>query len=194
MLSVGTIRGRSNGVLSMTELGNVVSLQTLEQYRNSRALEFFNDRWNEISLTTMFGPEWDYPYGANGIPSIWPPISSPQLRSIPAGKIFRATHRSGQRMLIVGTRLGPVVVYTAKSKESETLMCRFAGEALAFSGFLAIPSINLDVKAVRHILGTGTSVRRTLQVPNLGEKIEALYRHFTNPERHSLGDLNQGHE
>jgi hypothetical protein len=175
----------------MFELGEVVSLQMLEQYRNARAFEFFNDRWNDIVETTMFSSDWEYPFSENGIPIFWPPIDSVQFRSIPPGRIYRTMHESGQRMLVVGTRLGPAVVYTGKNKDQEVIMCQFAANALLFSGFLAIPTISLDVKDVRHLLGTGPKTPRVLHVANLGEKIEGVYRHFTNPELHSLQDLNQ---
>lgn len=165
-----------------------VDLRLLEQYRNERAIEFFNERWADTTDAIMFQEGWDSPDGPNGQVDHWSPIDSVALRAIPLRKVFRSITRSGERFLFVGTRLGPVVVYVAKHERQGLVMNQYSADPVMLSGFMAVPRF-LDIAAVRHILGTGPRVRKPLVVPNIGDKIEAVYRHFTNPERYSLQDL-----
>jgi hypothetical protein len=162
-------------------------LKLFEQFRDQRAIEFFNRRWDEITDSTVFPDDWDLPYVEGTTPLTWYPIVSPKLNAIPAGKVFRMVHSSKSRMLVVGTRLGPIVVYVAKGKINPPAVLHFACDALLLSGFVEL-SKYMDVAALRHILGM-TSSNPRLSVRNVGEKIESIFKHFTDPERYQLYNL-----
>lgn len=174
--------------LNVVDELKVIDLLALEQYRNQCALEFFNKRWDETTDVFLFRDNWVHLDGA-GVIVHWPHIDSVALWSIPHGKVFRSITNKQRRLMIVGTRLGPIVIYVSKHDRQGDVIYQYPSDAVLAAGFMAVPKI-LDVFAIRHTIGSGPSAR--WKVSNVGEKIEAVYNHFTNPERHPLRNL--GHE
>jgi len=164
-----------------------VSLEMSERTRDAQALSFFNTRWEAIDNVLTFKGDWGYPHDLGSTGLTWPALDAVQLRGVPPGKIFRATHTSGQRLLFVGTRLGCAAVYMATHENGSVGIHFEAINSLLSSGFMALPLCKgLDVRGLRHILGTDPAAPRGHVYLNIGEKIEAVYNHFTNPEKYPL--------
>lgn len=163
-----------------------LSLIDYEKYRKKQTVEYFNQLWKEVPNSLKFNMDWPYPFQLGGVVLDWSFIDSVQLRSIPPGKIYRTMHKTGERVLILGTRIGPVVVFTAKDNSDVVGVYYYAISSLDNSGFLGSLEPCLNVEGLRHILGNEGITNETYRFLNIGQKIERIYDHFTDPEMFPL--------
>ena len=156
-------------------------------------IKYFVEHWNEIVNVLDFDDEWitppppnRYKAMAGKYPFIHGCVRLDFIKHLPNGVIFKSISDEGQRIIFVGTRLGPVVLYIHHDLKGNPSVYCVADQRLKHYGLipmstnLANPIIKPEIK---RLLGTTKRERadkRNLNhyVPNIGTLIETLYEHW----------------
>lgn len=130
------------------------------------AHDLFLERFNQLTQELEFNPKW-----SNGAGFFDYAVHGEHAPVVPRGTAMKSTAPGGRRLIIIGTRLGNVVVFertTATSGKTKPHVVYNAPSMIVNSGWIYEPNRPLDEFSVENLIGSDDHV-------NVGRQLEDLF-------------------
>lgn len=136
--------------------------------------DFFNRRWSEITDTLEYNHEWERKSRNPATPNatvLDDAILHPDFLNLKPGRVVRSMDDNGRRLIVTGTRLGPLIVWWHTSE----VRVWYSDDLLLLPN-LVLGCIRSDIELASLIGGVlYDSVDVPLAYNNLGVSLETAY-------------------
>lgn len=159
---------------------------------------FFHRRWNEVKEYIDYNPDWERPKAPLNVVSLKVDqrglvskreipehptsldgaVYHPDVVGLEPGKVVRTMDDHGRRLLFVGTRLGPALVYDNGGARV------VYHKRLGSTQLMPVVFITSSEIAIANVLGGNVFDHsgNGIMYSNIGEKLEITYRLMTEPD------------
>jgi len=153
---------------------------------------YFNEHWNEIADVIDYNDEWESIKHFTTIKvkpenkiTIEKCVQHDDVKQISPGKLVKSISDSGRRIIFIGTRLGPIVLYT-ESNIRNVSGVRCVSDS-RFDKYRLIPPMTklkfLHKVNIQHLLGETRQEMLESKYPNvhtnnIGFVLETLFDYF----------------
>jgi hypothetical protein len=126
----------------------------------------FIEQFNRLTQELEFNPKW-----SNGVGFFDYAVHGEHAPSIPRGTAMKCVAPGGRRLIVIGTRLGNVVVFeraTPSPTQPKPHIVYNAPSVIMNAGWIYEPTKPLDEFSVENLIGSIDHV-------NIGRQLEDLY-------------------